>query len=271
MFHHCNDARTDRRGLTFVELIVSMSLMIVLVGMLDTLASAVHAAYEYNEGQSLAIQNARVILDRITRTASQAMANEQFPGFIVLSTQVGSWQYPDTLVIWHPTGTAVYPTGLPQYNELVIYCPSPSNPNHLLEVTAPGNTGVAPPVSNATSWATQIAAIVASKTSTTVVLTSFLRSCPVATGSSTWRGDVRFVTRLLPSASQWSQYQAGTLTWTQLSWAQGIRGSQTALRQVWLRMEVELMPGPGILGQQAATEVAVPFLGSAALYYEMHR
>ncbi len=47
-------------------------------------------------------------------------------------------------------------------------------------------------------------------------------------------------------------------------------GSQTGLRQVWLRMELQLMPGEAALCGNAADQ-AVTFLSSAALYYPMHK
>ena len=260
------------RGLTFVELVVAMTLMALLVGMLETLAQGIHDAYEYNEGHGMATQHGRVVLDRITRAASQATANEQFPGFIVLTEQVGSWQFPDTLVVWHPSGNPVDPAGLPRYKELVIYCPAPANPNQLLEITVPNDSRVVPAVSNVNSWATEIAAIKKSQAATTVVLTDLVRACPVsASTDNARRGAVRFQTRLRPSSTEWSQYQAGTSTWTNLPWVQDQRGVQTGLRQAWLRIEVQLMPGPGILGENTALQQPIPFFGSAALYYEMHK
>ena len=266
------DLLRSRRGLTFVELVVAMTLMVMLVGMLETLAQGVHDAFEYNEGHGMATQHGRVVLDRITRTVGQAIANEQFPGFIVLTERVGSLQFPDTLVVWHPTGNPVDASGLPRYNELVIYCPSASNPNQLLEITVPGDTRVVPAVSNQTSWATEMAAIKKSKSATTVVLTDLVRSCPVADSTdAARRGAVRFQVRLRPSDAEWTQYKAGTLSWMSLQWVQDLRGSQTGLRQSWLRMEVQLMPGPGILGENTAIQQPIPFFGSAALYYEMHK
>jgi hypothetical protein len=245
--------------------------MALLVGTLETLAEAVHEAFEYNESHGLELQHARVVIDRITHTANQAFANEQFPGFLVLSTQVGSYQYPDTLVIWHPaSGTPANPTGLPLFDELVVYCPSTSNPNQLLEITVLNDTRTVPATTNLSSWATEIAAIKSSTVDTNVMLTDMMRSATPSGSSGAKRGAVRFVTRSIPSVTQYSQYQAGTLTWKQLSWCQGIYGMTTGLRQTWLRMEIQLMPASNIMAEEMVAQLATPFFGSAALYYEMH-
>jgi hypothetical protein len=36
-------------------------------------------------------------------------------------------------------------------------------------------------------------------------------------------------------------------------------------------MEIQFMPGPGILGENVAAQVPTAYFGSTALYYEMHR
>ena len=57
--------------MTFVELIVAMTIMALVVGTLEVLAEAVHSAYGYNEAHGVATQHARVVLDRICRVADQ--------------------------------------------------------------------------------------------------------------------------------------------------------------------------------------------------------
>ena len=108
----------------------------------------------------------QVALDRITRAIYGATANEQFPGCIVVAETVNSWRYSDTLVIWNPAKAsgnagdlAANATGLPLYRELVIYCPHPTYPSQLVEITAPGNAGTVPAVTDTSTWLTQIAAI----------------------------------------------------------------------------------------------------------------
>ncbi|MGD0900663.1 MAG: hypothetical protein ABR915_22755 [Thermoguttaceae bacterium] len=260
-----------RSGLSLIELVFAVAILAMVAGTLQTVASAVHVAFGYTEGHGLATQHARVVLDRIRATTLQATANEQFPGFIVVADTVGSYQYPETLVVWHPTGAPANPTGLPQFNELVIYCPSSASPNQLLEITLPTNTGTVPAASDQASWSSQIAALKKNPPCTSVLLTDLVRTCPVSGSSGAWRGAVRFQSRSLPSDAAYSQYKAGTLAWKQLPWVQGIRGSTTALRQVWLRTEIQLMPGAGIPGEIAAQEQPDTYFGSTSLYYEMHQ
>jgi hypothetical protein len=261
-----------RLGMTLIELLLASAILIMVVGALGAVGNAVQQGYEYSEGYGLATQHARVVLDRITRNVSQATANEQFPGFLVVASSQGTWRYPDALVVWHPSGAAASPTGLPQFNELIVYCPSAAAPNTLLEITTSADTRTVPAVTNPTQWLTEIQNMQSSTTNQKVTLTNLLRTC--ATGTTpplTWRGAVRFEQRLTPSDTQWNQYQGGTLNWNQLSWVQGIYGSQTGLRQAWLRIELQLMPGAAWVAANPAAARAAPFFGSAALYYEMHR
>ena len=58
-----------------------------------------------------------------------------------------------------------------------------------------------------------------------------------------------------------------SVTWMNLPWVQGIYGSQSGLRQVWVRMELQLAPGVDWSESNSAAAWGVPFFGSAALYY----
>jgi type II secretory pathway pseudopilin PulG len=258
--------------MTLLELLIAMSVVAMVVGTLGALANGVQQAYEYNEGQGAATQHARVVLDRITRAVNEATANEQFPGFIILADTAGPWQFPDTLVVWHPSGPPADPKGLPRFNELAIYCPHASAPNNLVEITVPSDTRIVPPVSNQAQWATEIQAIKQNTAAQVVTLTDLLRTCLAnTTAPLKWRGAVRFARRLNPSDSQWAQYKSGNLAWQDLYWVQGLYGAQTGLRQAHLRIELQLMPGKGWVANNPATQRAITFFGSAAVYYTMHR
>lgn len=258
--------------MTLLELLIALSIMVMVVGTLGALARGVQQSFEYTEGHGEATQHSRVVLERIARTVSEATANEQFPGVIVLAATELSWRFPDTLVVWHPTGEPADPQGLPRYNELVIYCPHGSMPNQLVEITAPSDTRTVPPVENTAQWRTEIEAIKKNSSSSSIMLTELMRTCSVSEDSdSEWRGAVRFETRLRPSANQWDAYLGGSLDWDELPWVQGIYGSRTGMRQVWVRTELQLMPGANATATSRAAQRAVPFLGSAALYYELHR
>lgn len=266
--HHCV---TRRAGLTLLELLIATSIMVIVIAALGTLAKAVQLSCQYSEGHGTATQHGRVCLERITRMVNEATANESFPGFLVIAEQVGSWRFPDTLVVWHPEGSPVDPEGLPRFNELVVYSPNPVRPNQLLEITVPSDARQVPSIDERARWASEMAAIKDSPDSRKVPLTDLLRTSFVSeVSNSARRPCVRFESRLRPSAEQWQQYQGGTLAWDQLSWVQGIYGSQTGLRQAWLRIELQLIPQQAAASDPAGQQ-AIPFLGSAAIYYEMHR
>lgn len=268
-------AAVQRNGLTLLELLLAISIMVLIAGSLGALAQAVQSGAEFGEGHGTAAQHARVTLERITRTVSEATASEQFPGLLVVAEEIGSWRFPDTLVVWHPRqGSARNPDGLPCFDELVVYCPNPQAPNQLWELTIPvgSDTRAVPSVGDKDGWRAELQAIKALTTASRVVLTDRLRTAALSAANSTQqRGAVRFVDRLRPSKEEWDKYQSGVLSWERLSWAQGIYGPATGLRQVWGRIELQLLPIAAASGNTSRLgSQAIPFFGSATLYYDMH-
>lgn len=258
------------RGMTLLELVIAMSLLALVMGTLAGLARTSQQGFEYSEGYGAATQHARVALDRISRTIYGATANEQFPGCIVIAETINSWRYPDTLVVWRPNGAAADPNGLPRYCELVIYCPQTNNPKQLVEITAPIDTRTVPPITDTASWQTEIAAIKTNSLSKVVNLTDLLRFCPIATSTgSPLRGAVRFETRLRPSQSEWNDFKNNLVNWKDLSWVQGYYGWQAGIRQVWVRIELQLVPQAPNGSASPGNRVPAPFFGSASLYYQM--
>ncbi|NQT38752.1 MAG: prepilin-type N-terminal cleavage/methylation domain-containing protein [Planctomycetes bacterium] len=257
-----------RDALTLIELLISISIMAVIAVSLGSLARAVQVSFAYSQGHGDATQHARVAMAHIARTVREATANEQFPGVLVLSETEGSWQFPDTLVVWHPDGPAADPAGLPRYNELVVFSPDPTSPSILAAWTMPGDTGIVPSVDDTSAWATVVAAIKSSPQADRVELTDLLRTASVDNASSP-RGVVRFTSELSPSASDWTAYRGGSRTWESLPWVQGIHGLQTGLRQVWVRIELQLLPPDPSSGVAPEDQPGVPFFGSAALYYSL--
>ncbi len=250
---------------------IAMTIMAMLVGTLGVLADGVQQSYEYTEGHSLATQHGRVAIERIAASVREATASEQFPGAIVVAEDVGRWRFPDMLVVWRPDGAAADPDGLPRFDELVIYCPDPDTPRNLLEITAEGDTRTVPSVDDSSGWETAIEKIKESDSARRVVLTPLLRSAQVdETSPDSRRAAVRFETRLRPSADEWTDYEEGSLDWDELAWVQGTYGSQTGLRQTWVRMELQLMPGEEAAADPSG-QPAIPYFGSAASYYEVNR
>ncbi len=261
-------AESSRSGLTLLELLLAMSILVMLAGSLGALAQAVQSGAEFGEGHGGATQHARVALERITRTVSRATASNRFPGILVASTTVGTWRFPDTLVVWHPTASARNPKGLPCFDELVIYCPHPDHANQLVEIVVPegSDARTVPEVSDTATWLTELESLKRANLSNAVVLTDLLRT-GVVSGSATVRGAVRFVERLRPSNTEWEAYQAGSQSWKTLSWVQGIYGPRAGLRQAWVRIELQLVPATVSGGRRE--QEAIPFFGSATLYYDL--
>jgi len=251
-------------GLTLVELLVAIAVTTMVVTALGSLTRAVQLSSEYSDGRSSALQHARVTLSRIERMVNEAHASDQFPGAVVFADSRGGWRLPETLVVWHPAGAPAFPTLLPRFSELVIFCPQPSDPSKLLEITAPTDNRQVPALSS-TSWATELLALKTGSASKKVMLTELVRVGKIADES---RGAVRFEAERRPSDAEWASYTAGTTTWENVAWVQGVRGAQTGLAQTWVRIELQLIPArPG----GTTADSPITFFGSAAAYYERYR
>lgn len=268
-----------RAGLTLVELLLAVSIMSIMAGMLGALAMAVQTSFEYSQGNGDAVQHARVNLDRISRLIAEATATAEYPGVVVAYEDYGAWRFPDTLVIWHPTGDPANAAGPPLISELIIICPDPANPNRLIEATLPTDNRPVPAsyAQDPASWYPILRALVGTSAARKTVLTNLMRASSAtavpgpATSATRLRGAVRFERELRPSAADWTRFTQGTLAWNNLAWPQGIYGTQTGLRQVWVRTELQLMPGEHVLAADTQGQQAIPFLGSGTLHYELKK
>jgi len=250
------------------ELLAASVVMALIAGSLTTLSMAVHGANGYCVGQATAAQHGRVVLQRIEKAVLSAYANEQFPGCVVFSHAVGAYDFPDTLVVWQPSGAPANPTGRPRVSELVVFCPNPQNPAQLLELRMPGNTTTVPALSNTASWTSLLNTIRTNATSR-VELTNRLRTASTNLSGSTTtnlRGVVRFNVLMAPSESQWALYRAGKISWNSLDWPLGMYGSQTGVRTIVCQTELQLQTGDG-----EGTHASLPFFGSASITAELQR
>lgn len=260
-----------RGGVTLVELLAVSVILLLMAGTMAALAMGVQTSSEYQQRHGQSLQHGQVALQRMLRTLNEAYANDLFPGFLVFAESVSGHSYPDTIVIWSPDGDPVERDGLPRVNELVVYCPNPQALNELWEIKETGVTRSAPSPSDTASWRSLISDLKTSNTAHHVVLTNLLRLASTADNAdsvSARRSVLRFDATLRPSAAQWQQYVAGSRTWESLPWVQGIRSSQTGLRQAWCRVEFQLRPGDST---NDSRESAIPFFGSGAVLYDLHK
>ncbi len=265
---------TNCRGFTLIELMISMAVTAILVGTLSVLASGVGEVSNFSSGQIDALQHGQVALDRIQTLINGAYATETYPGVVVVDETVGSYRYPDTLVVWSPTnGTPVNPNGPPLVNELVMICPHPTSAGQLCQIIAANDTRTVQlndASLNTTTGRSLISGIKTAQTSTKTVLTPLLRTAAASTSQT--RGAVRFECELHPTAAEISAMRAGTSTWSSLNWCQSIMSNTYGLRQVWVRSEVQLWSdAPNSAGIVSTTATPIPFLGSASLYYTLQQ
>ena len=139
----------------------------------------------------------------------------------------------------------------------------------MLEITSPADTRVVPAITDLATWSSELINLKTGTTSQKVLITDLVRTA-TPTSSSIARGAVRFAVELHPTATDWSNFRAGTLPFNNVPWVQSIYGSQTGLRQTWVRAELQLMPGYN-LPSDPSGQVAIAFLGSAAMYWNLHQ
>ena len=270
-----NSQRRFRHGMSLIELTLAMTIMTLVAGTLGALSMTVQQTNDHASGRAMAMQHARVLTQRIERAISDAHGSESFPGMLMLAEQVGSESFPTTLIVWTPAGTPVDATGLPRFNEITIFTPSPAAPNELLMVTMPADTRICPSYTNITLWQTEIAAALANAASQISVLTDVLRfrsqTITDASGvvTATDKAAVRFSVDCVPSMAEFANYRAETTSWNELKWPQNLVGKDRGVRRCWCRFEVQLTPpSPHPNGDQKAQN-AIPFFGSSAIHYEL--
>jgi Tfp pilus assembly protein PilW len=267
--------RTIRRhGLTLAELLIAATIMLMIAAAVGTLAATVKSTNDYCQGYTASAQHARVALSRIERAVTNAFANEQFPGCLIVAEQAGSQLLPHTLVVWYSsTGAVVNSTGLPLISEIVVYGFDPAHPNHFIEVRSPTENVAVPAASDTSAWTSLTSRLKSSTTVTKTVLTDRLRTSPL-TGNysdtlspSDLRGCVRFRRLMEPSDSEWTQYRAGTKSWQSLAWPLDSYRTTSGTRVVVCQTELQIAPA----SMSSAAVTAIPFYGSASIQYELAR
>lgn len=262
-----------RRGLTLAELLVATTILLMIATAVGMLASAVHGSHAFCQGYLTAGQHARVALSRIEQALRKTYANEQFPGFLVVSEIAGSQALPQTLVVWAPSDAPANPTGLPLVKELVLFSPNPARPSELVEIRDPANAAVTPPPSNSTAWFTLTETLRHSQTTSRIVLTDRLRTAPLVgewkdgLTAAELRGLVRFRRLIAPTEEALRQYRDGNRSWEDLDWPldryRATSGTRCVVCQTELQVTTQSMA--------TAQATAVPFFGSFYFTYELTR
>ncbi len=255
-----------RRGMTLIELMISVLIMSVTIAALGVMARAVQISAEYNQGYGTATQHARVTLDRLDRAINQAVANKTYCGAWVTADTIGSYDFPDTLVVWRPSGSPANPQGAPLASELVLFCPDPAATSHMIEITVPGDNRTLPSPASAATFKSFIDGLKTSAGAQKTQLTDLLNTAAIS-GSPQPRAALRFVVTLNPSDTEMLWFPS--VTWMNLPWPQSLCGPNAGMRQVWVRTEVQLMPAGQWIETNNAAKQAVPFFGSSAFCYEM--
>jgi hypothetical protein len=257
--------------MTLPELLIAGTILVLVGGAMATLAFAVHSSHEVCRNRSIAAQHARVAVDRIERAVEKAYASERFPAFHVVEWPINGFWFPDALAVWRPNGTPADPAGLPRVSELVVFAPDNAAPYRLLEMTWPTNHDPAPDPSLPLSWRTLIDSFQASTETVKNQLTDRLMTGNVDltelvnAGQATRRGKIRFRQQIAPSAAQWSEYRSGLRSWKNLDWPLDLYGSQTGMRTVVLKLELQIHRGT-----QTQPD-PIPFFGSAVVNYTLNR
>jgi hypothetical protein len=128
------------------------------------------------------------------------------------------------------------------------------------------------PSADYAAWVAFIDGLMQSGSSTKTVLTDLLRVASVtSSGGTNLRGGVQFDCHVSPSMATWAAYRAGTVTWSNVPWPQGLYGPGAGVRQVNVAIELQLMPQTTAAGQASAASRAIPSLGSATLRYELKK
>lgn len=259
-----------RRGMTLIELTVAVAVMSLVVVVLGGIVTAVDTGRRHVDAMHEATALGRFAVgrvhDAVNRSGTYRIGtNPTVPGVAV----VWNSDRPETLVLW--TGgresslAAQSPLArLPKANELLIITPDPAAPQRLVEVVVPAATDEVD-FAGGGAFATRVRQLIASPGAEKVTLCDRLR---VAEVGGAVVSTVRFEREPVPTDDQIAATATGTSAWRDLPWAGGVSTSTAGLRQVAVRVELQIVT----LGRPGATTgtASLPVFGSAARRY-LHR
>ncbi len=257
-------AKQHGTAFTLVEMLVAIALTGLIVVGIATLAQLAEDSFATGQGSSETIQIARTCFQQMETALNAAWGNEVFPGVLVVPRSVSGTQFPETLVVWCPiTGQPRNPEGLPCLDEIVVFSPSNSRPNELRKYRPSNNSSTVPSPSNIPAWQSLINGIQSQSPAQSQLLTDRLRTFTV---NNVALGAIRFRVEVAPSDSEWNN---SSVTWSTLSWPQGLYGPNRGVRRVSVHTEMQLRKSTN--SQISQEEAGCCFWHSYAYFYTVRK
>ncbi|HPU05382.1 MAG TPA: hypothetical protein PLO20_02520 [Thermogutta sp.] len=251
-------------GFTLVEMLAAVALTGLIVVGIVAFAQLAEDSFATGQDSSETIQIARTCFQQIESMLNAAWGNELFPGALVVPRLVSGTQFPEALVIWCPvTGQPRNPDGLPCVDELVVLSPDSSRPHELRKYRVSNNSATVPSPSNVSAWQSLIHGIQSQSPAQSQLLTDRLRTFTV---NNVTLGAIRFRVETVPSDSEWAD---SSVTWSTLSWPQGLYGPNRGVRRVSVHTEIQLRKKTGSLTPQP--EASCSFWHSHAYLYTVRK
>lgn len=275
--HHRGGA-SARAGFTFVELMMSVTILTMTMTVLSGLVLAIGSAWDHASALEESRRQALSAMSRIRWMTQQAGAYRLSgqPVTLGVASVDQTWmfyQLPSTLVVWSGGATGGLAalglqSRLPLASELVVYTPDSQTPAKFVELTFPGNSTQVD--FRSTSFPATIRSLMTWPNRKSVTLIDRLRVTPGQ--SYGWMstpaiGNSRFEITYSPSDTQLSGVPVGSQTWNDLPWAQGLVGADHGLRTANVRIEFLIERTPNKPQSDTSYTTAIPYVGSANRQY----
>ena len=257
--------------MTLVELAVAAAVLSLVAVALGGLVMAVDTARTHVQGLHEATAQGRFAIERIRDAVNRSGtyrigSGSTVPGVAVLWND----DRPEVLVVW----TGGRETSLadasplarrPRANELVIYTPDPAAPHELCELVVPSATDEVDFAGS--GFESRIRQLISDANAERVPLCDRIRTTSI---SGTITSTVRFEPEATPSAPQIADTAVGTTDWHALPWAGGISTSSSGLRQILIRIELQLvtLERSGTASGTASESPSLPLFGAAVRRYQ---
>lgn len=263
-----------RRGLTLIELTMSMAITALMSVVLLGLISAVHTAREHTEGLESATLQSQAGLERIKFMVSQVGTYKldgqpTRAGLAVIKRSWLGYEMPDTLVVWsggRDGGQSLLGKldRLPNGNELVVYAADLKRSERLVEYAFPDWT--TPVDFDAPDFDATILDRLAFKSTEKARLCDRMRISSLDRRSTAAWPNVRFSHVLTPSSIELTETDPASAEWKTLPWSQGIVTSTGGLRHEAIRIELQMEPR-AYSSNDSTKPIAIPFFASASTRY----